>query len=170
MATCIYTGLLTDTGGFRYNVQSETFEFAGMLLETGIDNAKIYKILFDTTTESRTRLLGRALNTLEILEDGKIAFTYVTAKDMEELKNQDGDQENIVNYGRNIDGVEVSIFIREKDGKYKVSLRSNDYVDVSLIASKYSGGGHVKAAGFESGKEFLELKEDLISEIKRQLK
>lgn len=169
IATCIYTGILTDTGGFRYNVQSETFEFAGMLLETGIDIAKIYKILFDTTTEARTRLLGRALNTLEILADGKIAFSYVTEKDFEELGNQDGDQEGIVNYGRDIEGVEVSIFVREKDGMRKVSLRSNEYLNVSLIASKYSGGGHVKAAGFETSKTIEEIKEELVVEIKRQL-
>ena len=169
IATCIYTGILTDTGGFRYNVQSETFEFAGMLLEAGIDIAKIYRILFDTTTEARTRLLGRALNTLEILADGKIAFTYVTAKDFEELGNQDGDQEGIVNYGRDIEGVEVSIFVREKDGMRKVSLRSNEYINVSLIASKYSGGGHVKAAGFETSKSIEEIKEELVVEIKRQL-
>ena len=170
MATCIYSGILTDTGGFRYNVQSETFEFAGMLLETGIDIAKIYKILFDTTTEARTRLLGRAINNLEILEDGKIAFTYVTAKDMEELNNQDGDQENIVNYGRNIEGVEVSVFLREKDGKYKASLRSNTYVDVSSIATMFSGGGHTKAAGFEISGTLGDAKETIISEIKKQLK
>lgn len=169
IATCIYTGILTDTGGFRYNVQSETFEFAGMLLEAGIDIAKIYRILFDTTTEARTRLLGRALNTLEILADGKIAFTYVTAKDFKELGNQDGDQEGIVNYGRDIEGVEVSIFVREKDGMRKVSLRSNEYINVSLIASKYSGGGHVKAAGFETSKSIEEIKEELVVEIKRQL-
>ena len=72
MAECIYTGILTDTGGFRYNTQSETFEFAAMLLETGIDISKIYRIVFDTTTEKRTRLLSRALDRLEILEDGTI--------------------------------------------------------------------------------------------------
>lgn len=169
MATCIYTGMLTDTGGFRYNVQSETFEFAGMLLETGIDIAKIYKILFDTSTLARTKLLGRAINNLEIFCDGKVAFTYVTAEDFEELKNQDGDQEGIVNYGRDIAGVEISIFVREKDGKRKVSLRSNEYFNVSLLASKYSGGGHLKAAGFETEKSIKEIKEELIIEIERQM-
>ena len=170
MATCIYSGILTDTGGFRYNVQPETFEFAGMLLETGIDLARIYKRLFDETTIARTKLLGRALNNLEILEDGKVAFTYVTGNDMEELNNKDGDQENIVNYGRNIAGVEVSVFVREKDGKYKVSLRSNEYVDVSSIAAMFSGGGHVKAAGFEISGTLDDAKKTIISEIKKQLK
>ena len=170
IATCIYSGILTDTGAFRYNVQPETFEFAGMLLETGIDIARIYKTLFDETTIARTKLLGRAIDNLEILENGKIAFTYITDKDIEELNNQDGDHENIVNYGRNIEGVEASIFFREKDGKYKVSLRSNEYVDVSVIATLYSGGGHTKASGFEILGTLEEAKEAVIAEIKKQLK
>jgi phosphoesterase RecJ-like protein len=91
-------------------------------------------------------------------------------KDMEELNNQDGDQENIVNYGRNIEGVEVSVFLREKDGKYKASLRSNTYVDVSNIATMFSGGGHTKAAGFEISATLEDAKEMIISEIKKQLK
>ena len=106
----------------------------------------------------------------EILENGKIAFTYIKNSDMEELNNQDGDHENIVNYGRNIEGVEVSIFFREKDGKYKVSLRSNEYVDVSVIATLYSGGGHTKASGFEILGTLEEAKESVIAEIKKQLK
>ncbi len=170
MAECIYTGILTDTGGFRYNTQSETFEFAAMLLETGIDISKIYRIVFDTVTEKRTRLLSRALDRLEILENGKIAFTYITTQDVNDLQTEDGDHENIVNYGRNVDGVEVSIFAREKDGKYKISLRANEYVDVSQIASKYAGGGHLRAAGLEMSMPLEQVKQTLIEEVKKQLK
>lgn len=170
MATCIYSGMLTDTGGFRYNVQPETFEFVAMLLETGIDIATIYRNLFDLTTEPRTKLLGRALSRLELIEDGKIAFTYITGEDAQEFLCMDGDYEGIVNYGRNIEGVEVSIFFREKEGAYKVSLRSNDYVDVSRIASKYAGGGHIRASGFELKMSFDQAKDLVISEIKSQLK
>ena len=141
-----------------------------MLLETGIDIARIYKTLFDETTEARTKLLGRAINNLEILEDGKVAFTYVTEEDTNELNNQDGDHENIVNYGRNIEGVEVSVFLREKDGKYKVSLRANEYVDVALIATMFSGGGHQRAAGFEIAQSLEESKESVLAEIRKQLK
>lgn len=171
MAECIYTGILTDTGGFRYNTQSETFEFAAMLLETGIDISKIYRLVFDMTTENRTRLLARALERLEVLEDGKVSFTYITSKDEEELQNQDGDHEGIVNYGRNIDGVEVSIFLREKDNNnYKISLRANEYVDVSQIASKFAGGGHLRAAGFELSGDIEQIKQTVVEEIKKQLK
>jgi phosphoesterase RecJ-like protein len=170
IAECIYTGILTDTGAFRYNVQAETFEFMAMLIETGIDTANIYRRMFDVITEKRVRLLGRALNTLEMYENGKIAITHVTKNDLEELESEDGDQENIVNFGRNIENAEVSVFIREKDGKQKVSLRSNEYVDVALIASKYLGGGHKKAAGFTADMPLEQLKNLLISEIQKQLK
>ncbi len=80
IAECIYTGILTDTGAFRYNIQTETFEFVAMLVETGIDIANIYRKMFDVMTEKRVRLLGRALNTLEMYENGKIAITHVTKK------------------------------------------------------------------------------------------
>lgn len=170
IAACIYSGILTDTGGFRYNVQPETFEFAAMLLETGIDIAKIYRKLFDLTTETRTKLLGRALDRMELLSNGRIAFTYITKADEEEFNAVDGDHENIVNHGRNIDGVEVSIFVREVDGKYKISMRSNEYLDVSLIATKYGGGGHMKASGITTDMSFELIKQTLIAEVEKQLK
>lgn len=170
IAECLYTGILTDTGGFRYNTQPETFEFAAMLLETGIDIAKIYRLMFDMTTEKRTRLTTRALNRLELLEEGKIAFTYITKQDIDELQTEDGDYEGIVYYGRNIEGVEVSVFVREKEGKYKVSLRANEYVDVSTIAIKFAGGGHVRAAGFELNMSLEQAKQTIVEEIKKQLK
>lgn len=170
IASCIYAGILTDTGGFRYNVQTETFEFVSMLLETGIDNAKIYRNLFDLTTLPRTKLLGRALERLEVLCDGKVAFAYITKQDEEECGTTDGDQEGIVNYGRNIEGVEVSIFVRELEDKRKVSLRSNEYLDVSLIATKYGGGGHMKAAGIGTDMSLELIKQTLIAEVEKQLK
>lgn len=170
IATCIYAGILTDTGGFRYNVQPETFEFAAMLLETGIDIAKLYRKLFDLTTETRTKLLGRALEKLEVLSNGRIAYTYITKTDEVELKTIDGDQENIVNYGRNIEGVEVSILVHEMENNYKISLRSNEYLDVSLIATKFGGGGHMKAAGFSTDMSLDLLKQTLVTEIEKQLK
>lgn len=170
MAACIYAGILTDTGGFRYNVQPETFEFVAMLLDTGVDTAKIYRKLFDLTTLPRTKLLARALDRLELHLENKVAFTYITKQDELDLGTVDGDQENIVNYGRNIEGVEVSVFVREIEDKYKVSMRSNEYLDVSLIATKYGGGGHMKAAGLSSDMSLDLLKQTLLAEIEKQLK
>ena len=170
IATCLYSGILTDTGAFRYNVQPETFEIAAMLLETGIDIAKIYKNFFDITTLVRTKLIGRALERIEILEEDKIAYTYITKEDEDELGTEDGDHEEIVNFGRNIENVEVSIFIRDIEDKRKVSLRSNEYVDVSLIAVKYGGGGHMKASGFTTDMSRELIKQSLIADIAKQLK
>lgn len=169
IATCLYAGILTDTGGFRYNVQIETFEFAAMLLETGIDIAKIYRNLFDVTTMARTKLLGKAIERLELLSNDRIAFTYTTKEDEEKYGIMDGDHEGIVNYGRDIENVEVSVYIRELDDKYKVSMRSNEYVNISLISTKFGGGGHMKAAGFSSDMSFDLLKQSIISEIEKQL-
>lgn len=170
IAACFYAGILTDTGGFRYNVQNETFEFAAMLMETGIDITKIYRHLFDLSSLSRTKLLGRALDKLEILCDGKVAFTYLSSEDEEGLDIRDGDHENIVNYGRNIEGVEVSVFVRQIDDKYKISMRSNEYLDVSLIATKYGGGGHMKAAGITTDMSPTLIKQVIINEIEKELK
>ena len=98
---------------------------------------------------------------------GNILNTSIT---VEELQNADGDQEGIVNYGRNIEGVEVSIFVREKGDKYKVSLRANEYVDVSQISAKFAGGGHLRAAGFEMAMSLEQTKQTVVEEIKKQLK
>ena len=117
-----------------------------------------------------TKLLGRAIDKLEILADGKISFTYILTEDEEEVGSSSGDHENIVNYGRNIDGVEVSIFVRQVDNKFKVSMRSNEYLDVSLIATKYGGGGHMKAAGLTTDMSVDLIKKTLVSEIEKVLK
>ncbi len=170
MAECLYTGILTDTGAFRYNIQSETFELVAMLLETGLETNKIYRRLYDVTTLKRTKLLAKALDRLEVLEDGKISFTYILQSDLAELGAEESDSEGIVNYGRNIDGTEVSIFVKEQVGKFKVSMRANEYVDVSIIASKFAGGGHVRAAGFDSVMTLEQIKIALLEEIKKQLR
>ncbi len=170
IAESLYTGILTDTGAFRYNAQPETYEFVAMLLETGVETNKIYRRLFDLTTLNKTKLLARALERLEIYEEGRVSFTYITNQDLEELGLDENDSEGIVNFGRNIDGTEVSIFVKERDGKYKISLRANEYVDVSVIASKFAGGGHVRAAGFESVMTMEQIKSSLLEEIKKQLK
>lgn len=170
IAESLYTGILTDTGAFRYNVQSETYEFVAMLVESGIETAKIYRRLFDLTTLNKTKLLGRALDRLEVLEDGKVSFTYITREDLEEFSLEESDSEGIVNFGRNIEGTEVSIFVKEQSEKYKVSMRANEYVDVSIVASKFAGGGHVRAAGFESLMPLEQIKLAIIEELKKQLK
>ncbi len=167
---CLYTGMLTDTGGFRYNCQPETLEMAATIMETGVNINTIYRIVFDVVSINKLKLIGRCIDRLELLEDGKIAFTYMLQTDLEELKLDESDSEGIVNQGRNIDTVEVSIFAKEReDGSFKISLRANEIVDVSIIASKFGGGGHVRAAGCESAMTMDQIKQALVDEIKKQL-
>ena len=171
IAECLYTGIITDTGGFRYNTHSETMEIVATIMETGIDTAKIYRTVFDVTTFNRTKLVGRCIDRMELLEDGKIAFTYVLNSVLEELNLDESDTEGIVNFGRNIDTVEVSMFAKERDdGSFKISFRANEYVDVSIISSKFGGGGHLRAAGCESAMSLEQIKLAMVEEIRKQLK
>ena len=127
IATCLLTGVITDTGGFRHEgINPETFEFTADLIRIGVNIPDIYKRVLRTNTRANFELAKRVSNRMEFLEDGKVTFTYIDAKDEEEVGAQPGDHEGLVEIGRDIEGVEVSIFIRqkEKEDKYKVSMRS----------------------------------------------
>ena len=109
---------------------------------------------------------------LEFLEDGKIAFTYLNAEDEEKINAEADSHEGIVEIGRDVEGVEVSIFLREnaeKDG-YKISLRSNEYVNVADICLMFNGGGHLRAAGGNIKLPLEEAKQRIVEECKKNLK
>lgn len=168
---CIITGIITDTGGFQYRATTpETFEFAASLLKSGVNISQIYKKSMNTKTRANFELRKRAIDRMEFLEDGKISFTYITQKDIEETKATLDDHEGIVDEGRCIEGVEVSIFLRETQKGYKVSLRSNEYVNVSDICMLFGGGGHIHAAGCNITTSIEQAKEKMINQIKMQLK
>lgn len=171
IGTCLLTGIITDTGGFRYSgVTSETFEFAAELLNKGVNVSDTYKRVLQTLTKSSFELRRRAINRIEFFEDGKISFTYITKKDDEEVDSSGNDHEGIVEIGRDIEGVEISIFLREIDDGYKISLRSNNYVNVSDICLMFGGGGHERAAGGSINLPFEQAKEKVIEECKKHLK
>lgn len=172
IGTCILTGIITDTGGFKYStVTAETFEFVAWLLSKGVNVSNIYKRVLQVRTKSNFELNKIAMDRLEFLENGKVAFTYITIPDEEKVKSETGDHEGLVDIGRDIEGVEVSIFIREKAGKgLRISLRSNDYVNVSDIAILFGGGGHPRAAGCSIQGTIEQAKEKLLTEIKKLLK
>ena len=172
IGTCLLTGIITDTGGFQYTATTaDTFEYAAELLRKGVDIADICKRTLQTKTKANFELQKRVMDRMEILENGKVAFSYIDQKDMDEVKAEEGDHEGLVNIGRNIEGVEVSIFIRQKDNEnaYKVSLRSGSYVNVSDVCLMFGGGGHPRAAGalIQGTKE--QVKEKLLKEIKKYL-
>ena len=149
IGTCLMVGIITDTGGFRYKtVDDETFEFAARMLDLGVDISDIYYRTFDVKTKPQFMLSSIATGRINFYSKDRIAVTYITEKDFEKVNASTGDHEGIVNIGRNIEGVEVSIFLREIESNfYRVSLRSNDYVNVSDVAAAFEGGGHSRAAG-----------------------
>lgn len=168
---CILTGIITDTGGFQYgSTRPETFEFAARLLKSGINVSEIYKKAMNTKTRANFELRKRAIDRMEFLENGKISFTYITKKDIEEAKASLDDHEGIVDEGRCIEGVEVSIFIRETEKGYRASLRSNEYVNVSDVCLMFGGGGHKHASGCTITIPIEQAKEKIINQIKLQLK
>ena len=171
IGSCILTGIITDTGGFKYSsVTPETFEFTAELLRKGVNVSDIYQRVLETRRKSNFELLRRAMNRLELLEDGKIAFTYINKKDEEEVHAETGDHEGIVENGRSIEGVKVSVFIREKEENiYKVSMRAGNgfNINVSDICYIFGGGGHPRAAGAVVSGTVEQVKEKLVKEIKK---
>lgn len=173
IGTCIITGIITDTGGFDYNTNAETFDFAAMLLRKGINISEVYRKVLKTKTRPNFELRKLAENRLEFLEDGKVTFSYITLEDEKSVNAKTGDHEGLVENGRDIEGVEVSIFLHEKEGKpngFKVSLRSTEYVNVSDVCLMFGGGGHARAAGAFINGTIEQIKEKLMVEIKKQLK
>ena len=172
IGTCLLTGIITDTGGFKYEgVSSETFEFVAELLNSGVNVSSIYKKALQIKSRANFELSKIAMDRMQFLEDGKITFTYITCEDEQKVYAEEGSHEGIVEIGRDIEGVEVSIFLHQaEDGEYKVSLRSNDYLNVSDVCLMFGGGGHIKAAGCKIAGTPEEIKNKVVKEIKKSLK
>ncbi|OEG00445.1 hypothetical protein BHF71_00620 [Vulcanibacillus modesticaldus] len=168
LATYIYTGLLTDTGGFRYsNTTSKVMRIAAELLDHDISPSNIAEITLETMTKSFLNLLKIALDKLEVVLDGRIAWTTLTLADLSDDNNSDN-TEGIVNYTRNIEGVEVGILFKEvKDNQFKVSIRSKRFIDVGDIAKSFGGGGHMRAAGFTYEGTLESIKEKIVNKIRQ---
>lgn len=151
MATCLYTTLLTDTGGFCYGgMQASTFALASELVEAGADPVGIARDVYFNNPFSKVLLLGRALSTLR--REGALAWLYVTDADMRETGAQEEDCEGVVNYALSAAGVEAAVFLRQlPEGRIRLSLRSKTRhtgaVNVAAIAERLGGGGHENAAG-----------------------
>lgn len=149
MAECIYTGILTDTGGFRYaNTSPRVMQIASQLLTYGISPGTLAEELLEKTSFAHILLLKKALTTLSFTEDRRIAWVCAWKKDIEEAGAGNEDMDGLVNYPRNIEGVEVGLLFKQmSDSEVKVSFRASSRVDVSRVAQQFGGGGHVRAAG-----------------------
>ncbi|WP_219836704.1 bifunctional oligoribonuclease/PAP phosphatase NrnA [Paenibacillus sp. R14(2021)] len=148
-ATAIYTGLLTDTGGFRYsNTSPRVMQIASRMLAEDVQGHWIANHLLERMTKPQLLLLQRGLNRLTFSEDNQIAWLYVAITDMADTGAVGDDLEGLVNYALNVEGVEVGILFKEtENGDVKVSMRSSGKADVAAIAQSFGGGGHVRAAG-----------------------
>lgn len=170
IGTCILTGIITDTGGFQYqSTTPETFEFASELLKRGVNVSDIYKRVMNTKSRANFELRKRAIDRMEFFENGKISVTYITKQDEQEVNAENGDYEGIVEEGRAIEGVEVSIFLRETNKGFKASIRSNSYVNVSDVCLMFGGGGHLHAAGCTISQSLEQSKEKIVNQVKMYL-
>lgn len=162
MASCLYTGIMTDTGSFRFpSTTAITHKVVSNLIASGANNSEIHSNLYDTNSHSKLQLLGVALNNLKILPEYKTAYITLSQKELDDYNFQKGDTEGFVNYGLSLKGVIFAvIFIENKaDNIIKMSLRSKGEFSVNEFArAHYSGGGHTNAAG---GKSDLSLEETI---------
>lgn len=173
IATCIYTGILTDSGSFRFpGTTGNTHRIIAELIDLGVENTQIPVLLFDNSSYSRLQLLGRALQNLKVLEEHKTSYTSLTQEELDSFNYVKGDTEGIVNYGLSIKGIVfTAIFIENKDEKIiKISFRSQGGFDVNQFArDHFNGGGHSNAAGGRSDvsmEETLKKFEDLVTKLK----
>ncbi len=170
-ATCLYTGVATDTGRFHYpSTTGRTMRMAAGLLEAGAEAAKVNTLVYSTKPLAAVKLLGRALENLVVLDDGKAAVTRLTAKDFKDCSAQSQHTEDIVNYGLMVPGTEVSILFREEPekGRTAVNFRSKGRVDVSRIAKMFGGGGHKNAAGLKSSLSLGEIEKKVLAALRKE--
>ena len=172
IAECLYTGILTDTGSFKYSsTTSITHNIISDLIERGVDHSRIHDLIYDNSSIDRMRLLGYCLNEkLQVYEENNSAIISLNHEELKRFNFKKGDTEGIINYALAIKGIIFAAFIVEKDGITKLSLRSKGNFKVNEIAKKYfNGGGHINASGGVSQlsvKETIKKLENIIKKIK----
>lgn len=161
IANCLYAGLMTDTGGFRHsNTTQKVFETAAALVEHGADPAKVSKLIYDTNTLERMRLMGFVLHEkLQVVPEYRTAYIALRIEDLKKFSSQTGDTEGLVNFGLSIRGIKLAVLISERKENIKLSFRSLGNFSVNDFARKhFDGGGHKNAAG---GQTTLSIEETL---------
>ncbi|RQD75387.1 MAG: bifunctional oligoribonuclease/PAP phosphatase NrnA [Candidatus Syntrophonatronum acetioxidans] len=167
IALCLYTAIITDTGSFCYsNTTSKTHRTAAQLLEIGVDPAEISHHIYENYPKSSVFLVREALNTLEFTCQDKISYITITEDMMERAGAKDEETEGIINYTRNIQGVEIGILFREvASDRTRVGFRSHR-IDVGQLAELFNGGGHPRASGCEIDKSLRETKDIILDKAR----
>ncbi len=153
IAEALYTGIITDTGSFSYSCNHvETYEVTAALFRCGIDGARIHRLIYDTYSEHRLRLLGFSLSDkLVVIPEFHTAYIYLSAEDLDRFKYQIGDTEGVVNYALSIEGINLAALFSERDNTIRISFRSKGNFSVERLArDHFDGGGHVNASGATS--------------------
>ncbi|MDR1467582.1 MAG: bifunctional oligoribonuclease/PAP phosphatase NrnA [Oscillospiraceae bacterium] len=171
IAKCIYTGILTDTGGFRHpNVTPKTHEIVAQLLKIGVNNSFISKNIFDSKTKEQMKLNYFVLGSLEFFFDQKCAMIVITKKMMLESNTNKEDAHCFSCIPRQIKSVLVGISIREEDENfYKISLRTENPINAANLCEKFGGGGHINAAGCAISGTLEDVKKKVLNEVKKNL-
>ena len=175
IANALYVALVTDTGKFMYeNTDARSHRMAAGLIEAGVDVNEIYRRLYEHAPIEKLKLLAQALGKIELLDDGRLAITYISNDDYAATGASEALTEGVIDHLRTIDGTVAAAVVRDQaDGgraARKVSMRSTDgRVDVSAIARVHGGGGHRRAAGFGTDLPYEQVVEFLIAEIDSQL-
>lgn len=167
IANCLYTGISTDTGCFKFSsVSPSTHIAAAELIECGADHAKIDELMFDSKKLSYLRLEGKCLENMKLLHGGSVCIFVITRKMAEQTGCDDSEFGGIVALSRQIEGVKIGVTLKErKSGKTDVSLRTNEEYDSSYICSLFGGGGHIRAAGCSFNCGVAEAEAQLVSAI-----
>ncbi|MEG1650535.1 MAG: bifunctional oligoribonuclease/PAP phosphatase NrnA [Oscillospiraceae bacterium] len=170
IAKCVYTGLATDTGCFKYsNTTAKSHLLAARLIDIGVDFAELNRLFFETKSRQRAALEQMAVAGMEFAHDGKIAIITVTKDMLARAGCDPSDIEGITPISRTIEGVEVGVTMRElNNGNFKVSLRTVT-VDAARICAMFGGGGHPRASGFECGGTAFDIKVATIKAIEKVL-
>jgi len=159
MAQCIYCGIMTDSGSFRFpSVTQVTHEIAGELIALGLDHAEVHRNVYDTNLLDRLKLIGYALSEkLEVISDCGVALIWLNQNELLRFNHRQGDTESLVNQALSIKGVKLSAFFREGNSEIKLSFRSKGSFDVNQFArAHWNGGGHMNAAGGSSSLSMAE--------------
>ena len=165
IANCLYTGISTDTGCFRYtNTTSDTLRTAAALMDIGCDTAYINKVMFETKSKAKVRLERAVYDTMLYCADGKCAIINTTLEMQKALNISDDELEGLASIPRQIEGVKMGITIREKKNRdFKISVRTNGDTDACEFCKRFGGGGHKAASGCSIQGDLITVKQTLIA-------
>ncbi len=167
IAECLYTGIITDTGSFKFSsVDSETHNTSAYLLSLGLNHSEIHDNIHDQNSLDKLHLLGHALKKIKVIPSISVAYLALSKAELSQFNYKKGDTEGLVNYCLSIEGIKTAVFLKEDVDIIKISFRSKGAIKVNQFAKKYyGGGGHQNAAGAATKGELSLVSDELIKNL-----